>query len=285
MSGTIISTSTRRMRLLAVAATLAMTACMDGDWDTPASITENPPYGNNSIEKYTDGRVTTVNALKQKYAATIKSSKCVQIADDLQLQVVVCGNDLGGNIYKQLAVQDATGGIIVGINATDLCSYLPVGQKLLINLKGLYIGGYGTQAQIGALYNGSLGRMDADTWKQHVRLVADSWVEAVADTVDFSASADQLLQTGRIVRIAAATVTGTGTQTLAPDDGTVSLTSNCANRIINGNSKLLLRTSTYSDFAALPIPGGKVDIYGVCTIYNGSWQILMRTESDLQPAQ
>ena len=219
------------------------------------------------------------------FDTTIKGSKCVQITDDLQLQVVVCGNDLGGNIYKQLAVQDATGGIIVGINATDLCAYLPVGQKLLINLKGLYIGGYGTQAQIGALYNGSLGRMDADTWEQHVRLVEDSWVDAVADTIDFVAGADQLLQTGRIVRIAAATVTGTGTQTLAPDDGTVSLTSNCANRIINGNSKLLLRTSTYSDFASLPIPGGKVDIYGVCTIFNGSWQILMRTESDLQTSR
>ena len=284
MLRTILS-NIKRASLLVAMGSIALTACMDGDWDTPASIAENPPYGNNDIEKYADSRVTTVNALKQKYATTIKGSKCVQITDDLQLQVVVCGNDLGGNIYKQLAVQDATGGIIVGINATDLCAYLPVGQKLLINLKGLYIGGYGTQAQIGALYNGSLGRMDADTWEQHVRLVEDSWVDAVADTIDFVAGADQLLQTGRIVRIAAATVTGTGTQTLAPDDGTVSLTSNCANRIINGNSKLLLRTSTYSDFASLPIPGGKVDIYGVCTIFNGSWQILMRTESDLQTSR
>ena len=93
---------------------------------------------------------------------------------------------------------------------------------------------------------------------------------------------NSLMQTGRLVRFRGASVTGEGTQTLAPEDGSVLLKSNCANRIINGNSKTVLRTSIYSDFASLPIPGGPVDIYGVCTIYNGTWQILMRTESDLK---
>ena len=77
-------------------------------------------------------------------------------------------------------------------------------------------------------------------------------------------------------------ISGKGTQTLAPEDGSVRLTSNCANRDIKGaGSSIVLRTSTYSDFASRPIPTGKVDIYGVCTIYNGTWQILMRTNSDL----
>ena len=84
------------------------------------------------------------------------------------------------------------------------------------------------------------------------------------------------------MRITGATINGEGTQILAPEDGSVRLTSNCANRNINGSSKVVLRTSTYSDFASLPIPKGPVDIYGVCTIFNGTWQILMRTESDLR---
>lgn len=266
------------------AACLMMGACVDGDWDVPQSIVDNPPYGNNEIQKYTDSRVITVEQLKNRYASEIKQNKYKQITEDLQLQVAVGGNDAGGNIYKQVAVQDHTGGIIVGINATDQCAFMPVGQKLLINLKGLYIGGYGTQAQIGGLYNGGLGRMDLVAWQRHVRLVKDDVVEACVDTIDFDSSADQLMHTGRIVRIRGARVSGPGTQTLAPDDGSVGLTSNCANRTINGDSKIVLRTSSYSDFASLPIPKGEVDIYGVCTVFNGTWQILMRTESDLRTA-
>ena len=263
-------------------AMLGFTACQDGDWDVPQSILDNPPYGNNEIQKYTGDAVMTVAQLKMAHRTTVENNRVTEITDDVQLQVVVNGNDAGGNLYKQISVQDETGGIIVGINATDQAAFLPVGQKLLINLKGLYIGGYGGQAQLGSLYNNGIGRMDLETWKQHVRLVKDDVVSALADTIDFNASTSALLQTGRIVRIAPATISGEGTQILAPDDGTVRLTSNCANRVINGNSKIVLRTSTYSDFASLPIPTGPVDVYGVCTIYNGTWQILMRTESDLK---
>ena len=261
---------------------LTLTACMDGDWDIPQNIQDNPPYGNNEIQKYTGDAVVTVAQLKTANKSTVDNNRVTEITDDVQLQVVVNGNDAGGNLYKQISVQDETGGIIVGINATDQAAFLPVGQKLLINMKGLCIGGYGGQAQIGSLYNGGIGRMDLETWKQHVRLVKDDMVKAVADTIDFDPSMNSLMQTGRIVRFRGASVTGEGTQTLAPEDGTVRLTSNCANRIINGNSKTVLRTSTYSDFASLPIPGGPVDIYGVCTVYNGTWQILMRTETDLK---
>ena len=261
---------------------LVMAGCMDGDWDVPQSIQDNPPYGNNTIEKYEAAKVMTIAQLKTANKSAIEGNSVAEITDDVQLQVVVNGNDAGGNLYKQVSVQDETGGIIIGINATDQAAFLPVGQKLLVNMKGLCIGGYYGQAQIGSLYNGGIGRMELETWKQHVRLVKDDVVAAKADTIDFDASKDALSQTGRIVRIAGATISGEGTQTLAPEDGSVLLKNNCANRNINGSTKVVLRTSTYSDFASLPIPEGPVDIYGVCTTYNGTWQILMRTETDLK---
>ena len=261
---------------------LTLTACMDGEWDIPQSILENPPYGNNEIQKYPAAQVMTLQQLKVANSSAIQNNGVKEITEDVQLQVVVNGNDAGGNLYKQISVQDETGGIIVGINATDQAAFLPVGQKLLINLKGLYIGGYGKQAQLGSLYNGGIGRMDLEVWKQHVRLVADTEVSAKVDTIEFDANKDALSQTGRIVKISGATISGSGTQTLAPDDGSVSLSNNCANRTVNGNSKVVLRTSTYSDFASLPLPNGPADIYGVCTIFNSTWQILMRTESDLK---
>ena len=275
-----------RYMFLAIAITsMGLAACMDKDWEAPQF--DEPLYGNNSIMKEEGDKVITIGELKEKYSSLINASTdgVKEITDDWQLQVVVNGNDEGGNLYKQISVQDPTGAIIVGINGSNLYPYMPVGQQLLINLKGLHIGGYRKQAQIGALYNGSIGRMDTDVWEQHVRLLKEGEIEAKVDTVDFDENADKYILSGRIVKLSGVTISGEGTQVLAPEDGSVTLSSNCANRLINGKSSLVLRTSSYSKFANRAIPKGKADVYGVCTRYNNTWQILMRTESDLQEIQ
>ena len=276
---------TRYMFLAIAITSMGLTACMDKDWEAPQF--DEPLYGNNSIMKEEGDKVITIGELKEKYSSLINASSdgVKEITDDWQLQVVVNGNDEGGNLYKQISVQDSTGAIIVGINGSNLYPYMPVGQQLLINLKGLHIGGYRKQAQIGALYNGSIGRMDTDVWEQHVRLLKEGEIEAKVDTVDFDENADKYILSGRIVKLSGVTISGEGTQVLAPEDGSVTLSSNCANRLINGKSSLVLRTSSYSKFANRAIPKGKADVYGVCTRYNNTWQILMRTESDLQEIQ
>lgn len=276
---------TRYMFLAIAITSMGLAACMDKDWEAPQF--DEPLYGNNSIMKEEGDKVITIGELKEKYSSLINASSdgVKEITDDWQLQVVVNGNDEGGNLYKQISVQDPTGAIIVGINASNLYPYMPVGQQLLINLKGLHIGGYRKQAQIGALYNGSIGRMDTDVWEQHVRLLKEGEIEAKVDTVDFDENADKYILSGRIVKLSGVTISGEGTQVLAPEDGSVTLSSNCANRLINGKSSLVLRTSSYSKFANRAIPKGKADVYGVCTRYNNTWQILMRTESDLQEIQ
>ena len=276
---------TRYMFLAIAITSMGLTACMDKDWEAPQF--DEPLYGNNSIMKEEGDKVITIGELKEKYSSLINASTdgVKEITDDWQLQVVVNGNDEGGNLYKQISVQDPTGAIIVGINASNLYPYMPVGQQLLINLKGLHIGGYRKQAQIGALYKGSIGRMDTDVWEQHVRLLKEGEIEAKVDTVDFDENADKYILSGRIVKLSGVTISGEGTQVLAPEDGSVTLSSNCANRLINGKSSLVLRTSSYSKFANRAIPKGKADVYGVCTRYNNTWQILMRTESDLQEIQ
>lgn len=276
---------TRYMFLAIAITSMGLAACMDKDWEAPQF--DEPLYGNNSIMKEEGDKVITIWELKEKYSSLINASTdgVKEITDDWQLQVVVNGNDEGGNLYKQISVQDPTGAIIVGINGSNLYPYMPVGQQLLINLKGLHIGGYRKQAQIGALYNGSIGRMDTDVWEQHVRLLKEGEIEAKVDTVDFDENADKFILSGRIVKLSGVTISGEGTQVLAPEDGSVTLSSNCANRLINGKSSLVLRTSSYSKFANRAIPKGKADVYGVCTRYNNTWQILMRTESDLQEIQ
>ncbi len=260
-------------------ATLFTASCMDGDWDEP-DLT-NPPYGNNTIQ---EGTLTTISALRTEYQSAINNSSYKEITKDVQIKVVVVGNDIGGNLYKQIAVQDETGALIIGINATGLYPYMPVGQELLINLKGLVVGGYGQQAQIGSEYNGGIGRMDDETWKQHVRLLGQA--PEKIDTLDFNAELDKDIHSGYLVKLSNVTIDGAdGITVLAPEDGSIALTSNCANRNIKGLPQsvgdIVLRTSIYSKFSNKVIPSGQTDIYGIATRYRNTWQILMRSESDL----
>jgi hypothetical protein len=58
---------------------------------------------------------------------------------------------------------------------------------------------------------------------------------------------------------------------------------NSVNRSLQGVSSnyMVVRTSTYADFANKPLPKGLVDITGIFTRYNNTWQILIREESDI----
>ena len=117
---------------LAAATCFALTSCLDGDdsllnddWKDPQF--QEAPFGNNSI---TEDGVNTIAELKDhpKYRAAIANSGNKLVEDDIKLRVRVGGNDIGGNLYKQFAVQDATGGLIVAVNQGGLNGYLADGQ-------------------------------------------------------------------------------------------------------------------------------------------------------------
>lgn len=271
--------------ILAIA--MMAVACMDGKWETPDMT--NPPYGNNNIIE-TDTQLVTIDSLKQRYKTVISGSSMEKITDDLQLKAIVIGNDLGGNIYKQICIQDSTGAMIVGINGTGLFPLLPVGQEILINLKDLYIGGYGQQAQLGDEYNGSIGRMSTDKWEQHVRILPGFDVAAI-DTLDFDVSLDKDRYAGYLVRLTNVQVgDADGKTTFAPEykAGTTLTYNGSTNGYVHhtlGNismDKLVLRTSTYAKFAELVIPTHPITIYGIATRYRDTWQILIRTEEDIK---
>ena len=53
---------------------------------------------------------------------------------------------------------------------------------------------------------------------------------------------------------------------------------------INANN-LVVRTSTYADFAADTLPVSKVNITGVFTRYNNKWQVIIRSAKDVEYVQ
>lgn len=277
---------------MAMAVSLSMASCMDGDdglfdndWKEPDTSTL--PFGNNDI---TEDNVITIAQLKAipAYATAISNGKYEQIKEDLKLKVRVSGNDLAGNIYKQVAVQDATGGIIIGINKAGLCGYMAEGQEMLVALKDLYIGGYGGAPQIGAPYNGGIGRMAESVWMNHFKLIGTPEpkqvkpIEVTANTLT-----DDMI--GKLIVMKNVTFkNANGTQTLITGKRE-SATSNYYHQELDQfPSSVVIRTSTYADFAATILPfdtktGTKkpVNIIGIASKYNSTWQIMIRKTSDI----
>lgn len=126
---------------------MLMTACMDGDWDAPSN--QNPPYGNNEIDTTSAGMIT-ISDIRRMYPAYATNNSVTEMTQEGRLKCYVTGNDIEGNLYNSIAVQDENGdALIVAISEGSLFGYLPVGQEIVIDTKGLYIGGYGSQPQIG----------------------------------------------------------------------------------------------------------------------------------------
>jgi len=256
-------------------------ACQNGDWDEPNMT--NAPFGNNSIQ---ETNVITIQQLIDKYPNVFASTdQNTLITEDIQIKGYVTGNDVGGNIYKQFCLQDATRGIIIAVNQGGMNGFLPVGQEILVNLKGLYIGGYRKQPELGAPYNGnSIGRMSKDVWNEHFKILGNinSLNPNVIEPVEFSEiMGNKEANCARLVKLTNISFPeADGTTTFAPQDENYTHRSIFYNGTNHG-SNVVIRTSSYADFAAMKLPQGTGTLYGIATRFNNVWQILIRQSSDI----
>jgi len=294
------TTENRQHRLFGTASTLfaglallmstMFTACQKTEWDiiTPDGGTL---YGNSSI---TDNGIVTIAELKQMYPNVFASTDQNALVErDVKIRGRVTANDIRGNIYKQFMIQDETGAIIVAVNESGISGYLAEGQEIIIDLKGLHIGGYRQQPEIGAPYNGtSIGRMNKDVFQKHFKFTGTPIDATVIKPIDFDVNMNMDEHCGKLVTLKNVTFQdANGTSTYAPGDSSVAIVGGCVNRALRGFSsgKLVIRTSTYAKFAANKLPYDEVNkralpvnITGIATRYGSTWQILIRKESDVE---
>ena len=280
----------KNILMLAVCTLLA--SCMADSFDAP-STTADKVFGNPSL---TEKNVISIADLKSTYSSVISNNGMKQITDEIQIKGTVIGNDIEGNIYNEVFIDDGTGAFIICIAQGGIYGFLPVGQEILVDLKDLYIGAYGQQGEIGTPYTSASGstyvsRMSRFLWNDHFKLIGSNPSSVTPEEFDQRRVTDASyleshcgkLMTLKGVELQAAD----GKATFAPDDGSVPLTANCANRNFKGisSSQLVLRTSTYADFAGNVMPEGKVNVTGIFTRYRNTWQMLMRSINDIEPAQ
>lgn len=257
---------------------MTMTSCMN-DFDAPDMTI--PPYGNNSIGEAN----TTIEELKTKFASTISSNSSKQVTEELIIEGVVVANDVTGNVYKQFVINDNTGAIIIGVNNVGLYATMAIGQRVRIDCKDLYVGGYGKMAQVGGLYNGSIGRMNKSVFPKHVRIVGqpDRTQEEMTPLVigeDYftDENKDKLAKYVRLENVA---ITGAdGNEKWAPEE--LAYNNIVERKVRIGKTDIIMRMSTYADFANDIMPKGQLNMNGVLTRFNNYWQFMISSPDDIE---
>ena len=292
--------------MMALVMGLGLTSCMDDDWKAPSGDT--PAYGNNTLQ---EKNVISIAELKEKYGITKDMiNDTVRIDDGIQIKGVVTGNDAEGNIYNEIALQDETGGILVCIAQGGLCGQMQVGQEVLIELGGLYIGAYRSQPQIGVPYTSTSAsgakstypsRIARAEWQTRFKLIGKpDATKLVAKEFDYESLKGNETE---LYKYAGCLVKATGVgfakadgkTTYAPKSegastgyGVMRAFKNMTTGKDYTTNEFGVRTSCYSDFAAEKLPEGKLTVTGILTCYKSQTkykataQILMRQQSDVQ---
>lgn len=252
---------------LPLIASLALFAC-ERDYDAPL-LTE-PEYTGPAAN-------ITISELRTQNAAATENTPII-ITKDQVLKAVITGNDESGNIFKKIYLQDETGAIEMGVDQNSVYNYYPVGQTVYIDLNGLSISVFGGEQQLGHP-EGYLFRTPWEDFKKHVS--KDKWENLdkikpiVLDDISIVNAAPNKYKF-KLVQFTGVTFKNGGKGIFAPetDYGEEYITDSHGNTI-------MIRTSSYANFAGNGLPEGKGNITGILGRYNGTWQLTLRTANDV----
>lgn len=213
------------------------------------------------------------------------------ITSDLIISGIVVADDKSGNLYKQIYIQDSTGGLQVLLDANSLYGTYPVGRKIFIRCKDLCISDYNNTMELGvkALVGGlpSIEGIPGNLISKYVvggslnNPVVPITVTLADLVIPPSASQRPWLQPflGMLIKLdefAFVDRNTTYSDTSAYKDTENRLIKNCPGQTIT------VRNSAYANFAGIKLPTGRGSITAIFTAFGTTQQLLLRDTTDVK---
>lgn len=198
------------------------------------------------------------------------------ITDSLVISAVVVGDDSSGTFYKGLPIEDSTGGIMLMIDASYLYNKYPMGTRIFVHLKGLYVVQYKGVYEIVAILNtnGTYTGIPSSVTSQFITtgkwglyvppiMVGVSQLNASPNTYQ-----SELIQL-------------TNVQFAQGAIGVPYVNRGVNLRDCGGEDQIQVYTSSYADFANLLTPAGNGTFICVYSVYNSAPELLIRDLGDI----
>lgn len=227
---------------------------------------------------------TSIAALKAMHTPGNADS----IVTDVIIAGVVIANDSSGNFYKQIILQDSTGGIAISIDDYNLYTSYPIGRKVYIKANGLYMNDDGGLMYIGTSPDagGKLAGIPSRLRDKYVIKGELNVSVALTDVSIQDLKSDNDKYAYTLIRlnnfeVKTADTAKTYANAAAKTDASITL-KNCE------GDTIVLRNSGYAYFAGINLPNGNGAITAVYAYYKSPYnsritpQVVIRDTADVQ---
>ena len=247
---------------------LILVSCIrSDDWEAPSS-TCNPNLKAN----------TTIQNVYDLY-----QGNTIKILEDLVLEGYVISSDESGNLFNTIHVQDKasnpTMGIQIELDLRDSYLRFSPGDKVFIQLKGLYLGRTKAIFKVGSAYtsfgNLIVGRIPTHAIGKHIQKSCDK--EPVLAPLVTTIEELEFQNANTLITIENIEFSEEelGESYAISEEMTKRVLMDC------NDQQLLLLNSGYADFSQEILPAGMGNITGIYYPENEIPQIIVRSPSDL----
>jgi len=231
--------------------------------------------------------ITPNTSIAQLKALHKTAGQLDAITEDVIISGIVTANDKSGNLYKEIYIEDSTGAIKLMLDATGLYTSYPVGRRVYVYCKGLYISDYNRLMQLGsrAVVSGVPSMEGIPNSEITKYLKAGSINNTVEPTVVTLGQLGTSLSDnyiGRLVKLEGYEVSSSDTSKTWADTSAYRADQNINIQGCGANSKTIIRSSGYAKFAGVGVPKGNGSFTAIYTVYNTTKQFVIRDTSDVQ---
>tara|TARA_R110002050_G_scaffold110892_1_gene223524 strand:+ start:9609 stop:11012 length:1404 start_codon:yes stop_codon:yes gene_type:complete len=221
---------------------------------------------------------TTYKIVKELYV-----DQTLQIQDDLIIEGYVISSDEAGNFFSVLYFQNTpenpTEGFEIEVDVRDSHLIYPIGTKIFIKLKGLYLGKSKEVYKIGGVFssfgNLSVGRLPALIVNQHILVSCDERASLKPTEISLQESIDPYVGTLVLLNNVEVSQEEIGFSYAVEGEETKRMLIDC------NDNEIGLLNSGYSNFQAKIVPEGSGTISGLLLKEGDDYFLVIRNENDI----
>lgn len=205
------------------------------------------------------------------------------VTEEITVRGFITANDLYGEFYKSLVVEDASGGISVAADLGSVAAVCPFGYVATLRCQGLVLTEYGGKIQIGTASEGSgAGRIPEEDFDRYVSVEAPEG-DALhrARTITLGELSEEWVDTR--VRIDGVRFTQPGVMwcDIDPESGEPIATERT---FVDAQGRsLAVRTAAGCSYAKEPVPSGTGSLLGILDCFNGKFTLRITNRDILFP--
>lgn len=247
---------------------ILVSSCVkDQNFDTPESTCSSELKAN-----------VTYAQVKSLYV-----DKTIQILEDWVIEGYVISSDKAGNFFNVLYFQEnpanPTEGLQIEIDLRDSHVFYPVGSKIFIKLKGLYLGKSKEVFKLGGTFiafgNISVGRLPATAIGNHIFVACDEIVEPLPTLGTVDALNNAMANTLVTIEDVGFLEEELGQPFAIAREETERTLITCSDQ------ELIVLNSGFSDFQAEILPEGNGRITGVLVQDKDGFKLIIRDLNDI----